>query len=126
MTNDVIQLNAIVSDISHNLAELAALEQNGDLSTPPTITPANFVEMIGQPVGSWQPQSKDVIWFTAFKLTAYARHMLAQSARIFQQMDDEALARQVESVIGALDEQFHPAETAFRVYSKLLNSELDN
>ena len=129
MTNDVVKLNAIVSTISHNLAELAILGQEGDCNIPLTITPTDFVEMVGQPtgpIGSWQPQSKDLLWFQALKLTVQARQMLEQSARRLQQMDDGELAREVESALDALDEHFHPAETALRVYGKLLTSELSN
>lgn len=123
MANDSIKLNAIVNEISHNLAELAILGQDSNFDAPPIITSADLVEMIGQSTGSWQPQSKDVIWFNALKLAIYARHLLEHSAHMLQQMDDEELAQKVKNVVNALDEQFHPGETALRVYGRLLSRE---
>lgn len=121
MNNDVIKLNAIVNDINHSIQELTTLGQNGGFKVALVITPEEMAEMIGQPIGPWRPQSNDLLWFYALKITVYARHMLEQSARIFEQMDDADFARQVECVIETLDEQFHPCQTAMRVYSKLLH-----
>ncbi len=51
--------------------------------------------------------------------------MLAESARIFQQVDDDELAERTQSIIQAIDANFHPVETAFRVYGKLLHRDVD-
>ena len=58
--------------------------------------------------------SNDLIWFYALKITSCAREMLLESARIFQQVDDEEIAGQVEQVLDVLDEQINPGETAFK------------
>ena len=52
--------------------------------------------------------------------------ILAQTARIFRQLDDEEFADRVERVIDVVDEQFHPAETALQVCNKLLHLNMPN
>ncbi len=122
MTNDVIKFSAIVQDISDNISELAELGQDG-FKAPLVITPDELAEMAGLPIGGpSRPQSNDLLWFYAFQITVYARQMLEQSARIFEQMDDDEFAARVQSVVEAIDERFHPGETALGVYKKLLFS----
>jgi|GEM_PF-2151145 len=126
MNNDVIKLNEIVNDINHSIQELAALGQDGGFKVPLVITPEELAEMIGLPMGPWRPQSNYLLWFYALKITVYARHLLEESGRIFEQMDDDGYAQRVEQIIDTLDEQFHPRETAMHVYDKLLHPNLTN
>lgn len=120
MSNDIIKLNAIVSDLGYNLAELAELGQDG-FKVPLVITSDELAELIGASLGQWQPRSEDLLWFYALKIAVYARQLLEQSARIFEQMDDSDLAQQVQNVVKAIDEQFYPNEAALQVYRKLLH-----
>ena len=122
MTNDVVKLNAIVNDINIKISELAELGQGG-FKVPFVITPDEIVDMAGIPVAPRRQQSNNLLWFSALKTTVCAREMLEQSYRIFQQMDDNESANRVQSVIDTIDEQFHPCETAIRVYRKLLDTD---
>jgi hypothetical protein len=119
MTNDIFKLNAIVDGVGANLSKLDNLGQGG-FDVPLVTTPDELGEMIGQQLGSWRPLSDDLLWFCNLKLAIYAREILAQSARIFRQLDDEEFAERVERVIEVVDEQFHPADTALEVCHKLL------
>ena len=125
MTNDVIKLNAIVNNIANSISDLAELGQDG-FNVPLVITSGELAEMVGQPMGPWRPESNDLLWFYAFKITLYAREMLEQSARIFRQMDDSELAERVQSIVDTTDARFHPCEAALRVYSKLLHLNTPN
>jgi hypothetical protein len=125
MTNDVIKFSAIVQDISDNISELAELGQDS-FKAPLVITPDELAEMARLPIGPSRLQSNDLLWFYAFQITVYARQMLEQSARIFKQMDDDEFAARVQSVVDAIDERFHPGETALCVYKKLLLSNIKN
>ncbi|MFQ5613838.1 MAG: hypothetical protein ACE5H9_17090 [Anaerolineae bacterium] len=118
MTNDVIRLNAIVNDINKCLSDLAELGRGG-FQAPLVITPDELAEMMGQPVGQWRVQSNDLLWFYGLKIVAYTRLMLEQSARIFRQVDDREFARRAAQIIDSVDAQFHPCETALKVYGKL-------
>ena len=80
-----------------------------------------LTEMIGLSMGPYHPTSNNLLWFHALKITVYAQQMLEQAARIFEQMEDETSALKVETIIAAFDEQFHPGETAFQVYGRLLS-----
>jgi hypothetical protein len=124
VTNDIIKLNAIVNDLDDKISELAEMGQGG-FKVPFVITPDELAEMIGASVGPWRPQSNDLLWFYALKIAVYAREILEQSGRIFQQMDDSESAERVQSIVETIDEQFHPCETALEVYRRLLNSNLD-
>lgn len=120
MTNEVIKLHAIVKDIGDNIAELSQIGQDS-FKVPLVITPDELTEMIGLPVGPFRPLSHNLIWFYALKTTVYAQQMLEEAGRIFDQIEDEESAHKVESLIEAFDEQFHPCQTAFQVYSRLLD-----
>jgi hypothetical protein len=120
MTNDVLKLNAIVDDLGHKMAELAELGRDG-FKAPLVTVPAEFTEMTGLPVGPWQPLSNDLIWFYALKITIYARQMLEEAGRIFQQMEDETSVQKVQNILAAIDGQLQPSETAFQVYGRLLH-----
>lgn len=120
MDNDVIKLNAIIKDIGDNISELSQVGQDS-FKVPLVTTPHELTEMVGLPVGPWRPLSHNLIWFYALKTTVYAQQMLEEAARIFAQVEDEESACKVESLIEAFDEQFHPCQTAFQVYSRLLD-----
>lgn len=60
-------------------------------------------------------------WFLAVKTTVYARQMLEEASRIFEQIEDEESAHKVQNLVEAFDEQFHPHQIAFQVYSRLLD-----
>jgi hypothetical protein len=120
MTNDVIKFNTIVEDIGRSISELAQIGQDS-FKVPLVTTPDELAEMVGLPMGSFRPLSHNLIWFFALKTTVYAQQMLEEAARIFDQLEDEESARKVQGLIEAFDEQFHPCETAFQVYSRLLD-----
>jgi len=120
MAHDVIKLNNIIGEIQQSVEELSRVGKDGGFRVPLVTTPDDFVAMIGEPIGPWRPRSDDLIWFSAYKIVFQARQLLEQAARIAQQMEDEDLSRRALSAMEALDEQFHPAETAFRVYGRLL------
>ncbi len=120
MTNDVLKLNAIIDDIGHKVAELVELGRDG-FNVPLVTTPDELAEMVGLPMGDWRPLSNNLLWFYALKTTVYARQMLEEAARIFEQMDDEKSTQKAQNIIATFDEQFHPCETAFQVYSRLLH-----
>ena len=126
MTSDVFKFNAIVDDIGHNLAELADLEKNGTFQLSSPMAPTELAELIGGPPGTWQPQNQDIVWFNALKLTVYARYLLAQSAQLLVQCGDSASARKTSCIVDSVDEQFHPGETDFRVYARLLGGKCDS
>jgi len=119
MTNDVVKLNAIIGDIADKISELAELGLDG-FSTPLAMDPDELAEMVELPIRPPRPLSNNLLWFYALKTTIYAQQMLEQAARIFEQMEDEESALKVENIIATFDEQFHPAETAFQVYRRLL------
>lgn len=121
MTNDVMKLNSIVNAIGCQISELAELGRAG-FNAPLLITPAELAEMSGHPIGSWRPQSNDLLWFYALKIAVMAGHMLEQSARIFQQMDDDELAGRVQELVDMVEARLNPAETALQVYRRLLAS----
>ena len=125
MTNEIFKLNAIVNDVGTSLSKLDNLGQGG-FDVPLVTTPDELGEVIGQQMGSWRPLSDDLLWFCNLKLAIYAREILAQTARIFRQLDDDEFAERVESVIDVVDKQFHPADTALQVCSKLLHLNMPN
>jgi len=125
MRNDVIELNTIVGEIGSKIAELAQLGRNS-YNVPLVTTGNELSEMVGLPMGPWNPLSNDLIWFQALKTTIFAREMLEQCARIFTQIEDEKSTQKVQAVIDTVDEQFHPAETAMQVYVRLLNSNVNH
>lgn len=125
MSNDVIKLNAIVGDIGDRISELAELGQDGFV-VPTVMDPDELIEMTGLPMGSYHPSSNNLLWLHALKITVYAQQMLEQAARIFDQMEDETSTLKVENIIAAFDEQFHPGETAFQVYGRLLSHPSNN
>ena len=119
MTNDLINLSTTVSNIVDNVTELAELGQDG-FNVPLVTTSDELADMAELPLKPRRSLSNDLIWFYALKITSCAREMLLESARIFQQVDDEEIAGQVEQVLDVLDEQINPGETAFKTYQKLL------
>ena len=125
MTNDVIKFNAIIADIGDRISELAELGQDGFVA-PTMMAPDELIEMTGLPTGPYRPLSNNLLWFYALKTTIFAQQMLEQAARIFEQMEDETSALKVETIIAAFDEQFHPGETAFQVYGRLLSHPSNN
>jgi hypothetical protein len=90
------------------------------------MSPDELAEIVGLPMGHWRPSSQNLIWFCALKTVVYARQMLAEAERIFQQVEDETSAHKVQSLIEAFDTQFRPSETAFQVYSQLLGHASSN
>ena len=120
MTNDVLKLNAIIGDIGDKISALAEVGQDG-FTAPLVIAPDELTEMVGLPMGPYRPLSNNLLWFYALKTTVYAQQMLEESGRIFEQMEDEKSAQKVENIIAAFDEQFHPCETAFQAYGRLLH-----
>lgn len=125
MNNDVVKFNAIVRDIEYKLTELAELGREG-FKVPFVTTPDELAEMVGASMGPWRPLSNDLIWFYALKTTICARQMLAEAGRIFEQLDDEQAAQKIQAILQTVDEQFHPCETTFQVYGKLLGRPLRN
>lgn len=119
MYNDVVKFNAIVSEIEYKITELAELGQGG-FSVPLATAPDELAEMVGVSMGQWQPLSNKLIWYYALKTTIFARQMLAEAGRIFDQMEDEASVQKIEAILQIVDEQFHPCETALQVYGELL------
>lgn len=120
MTNDVLELNALMDDLGHKLAQLAEFGRDG-YTAPPVTVPAEFKDMAELPGGPWQPSSNDLLWFYALKITVYARQMLEEAGHIFEQVADEQSVQKVESILAALDSQFEPSATAFQVYGRLLH-----
>ena len=120
MDNDVLKLNAIIKDIGDNISDLSQIGQDS-FKVPLVTTPEELTEMVGLPVGPWRPLSHNLIWFLTLRTTVYARQMLEEASRIFDQIEDEESARKVQSLGAAFDEQFHPRQTAFQVYSRLLD-----
>ena len=120
MTHDVIKLNAIVEDIGRSVSELSNIGR-GSFSVPLVTTPDELAEMSGLPIRPCCSLSHNLIWFHALKIIIYAQQMLEESSRIFAQMDDEESAHKVQSLIETFEQQFHPCETAFQVYSRLLS-----
>jgi hypothetical protein len=118
--NDVIKLNAILKDMNDKISALVELGQDG-FKAPVVITPDELTEMVGKPIGPYRPQSNDLLWFYALKITVQARQMLEQSSRIFQQMDDDKFATRAQTIVDTIDEQFNPVETTLQVYGKLLH-----
>ena len=125
MSDDVIKLNAIIGDIGDRISELAELGQDGFVA-PMVMDSDELIEMTGLPTGPYYPSSNNLLWLHALKITVYAQQMLEQAARIFDQMDDETSTLKVENIIAAFDEQFHPGETAFQVYGRLLSHPSNN
>ncbi len=125
MTNNVIKLNAIVEDIGRSISELSNIGRDS-FSVPLVTTPDELAKMRGLPIGPCCALSHNLIWFHVLKIIIYAQQMLEESSRIFAQMDDEESVHKVQSLIAAFDEQFHPCETAFQVYSRLLSRPLNN
>ena len=125
MTNEVVELNAIVEEIGGNISELTQIGQAG-FKVPLVTSPDELAEIVGLPMGPWRPLNQNLIWFCAFKTVVYARQMLEEAERIFQQVEDEASAHKAQSLIEAFDAQFRPAETAFQVYSQLLGHSSSN
>jgi hypothetical protein len=119
MTSEVVELNAIVEDIGSNLSELTQIGQDG-FKVPLVTSPDELAEIVGLPTGPWHPFSQNLIWFCALKTVVYARQMLEEAERIFQQVEDETSARKAQTLVEAFDAEFRPAETAFQVYSQLL------
>lgn len=119
MKNDLAKLNEIVTTVSNSLTELATVGRDG-FEVPEIVVPEEVTGLVGQSIGEWTPAGKNLLWFLAFKLTVHARELLEQSSRILRQLDDDDLARRVQRIVETTDEQFHPADTALRVYSKLL------
>jgi hypothetical protein len=125
MTNDVIKLNAIIAAIGDRISELVELGQGGFID-PTVMDSDELTEIIGLSIGPYHPTSNNLLWLHALKTTIFAQQMLEQAARIFEQMDDETSALKVENIIAAFDEQFHPGETAFQVYDRLLSHPSNN
>lgn len=123
MTNDIVKLNAIIDGINEQIADLAELGQ-GDFKVPLVTIPDELAEIVGLSMGPWRPLSNDLLWFYALKIAVYAREMLEQSIRIFQQLGEDESAQQTENVVNAFDEQFDPCETALQIYDKLLHSNI--
>lgn len=123
MSNDLVKFNNLVRDMERTAAELAELGREG-FKVPFVTTPDELAEMVGASMGPWRPLSNDLIWFYAIKTIIYSRQMLAEAGRIFEQMDDEASVRKMESILQTVDEQFHPCETTLQVYGKLLGRPL--
>lgn len=125
MSNDIIKLHSIVSDLGSKLAELSEIGRDG-FNMPLVTTPDELSEMVGSPMGPWTPLSDDLLWFFALKTAIYAREILVQSNRIFSQIGDDESTQKIQTILDTTDDQFHPAETALQVYVKLLNSNVNN
>jgi hypothetical protein len=125
MTNDLFQLNRILDDIDKQIAELAGLGQDG-FKVPLVTIPDELTEIVGLSMGSWRPLSNDLLWFYALKIAICAGEMLEQSGRIFQQIGEDESAQRAQNVVKALDEQFHPCETALQIFDRLLHSSMRN
>ena len=125
MTNEVVELNAIVEEIGGTISELTQIGQAG-FRVPLVMSPDELAEIVGLPMGQWRPLSQNLIWFCALKTVVYTRQMLAEAERIFQQVEDETSAQKAQSLIEAFDAQFRPSETAFQVYSQLLGHASSN
>ena len=125
MSNDVIKLNTIIGDIGDKISELAELGQDGFI-VPMMFDPDALTEMIDLPMGTYRPPGNNLLWFYALKTTIYAHQMLEQAARIFEQIEDEKSTQKAEKIMAAFEKQFHPGETAFQVYGRLLNHPPNN
>ena len=125
MTNEVEEISTIIEEIGGNISELAQIGRDG-FKVPSVISPDELAEIVGLPMGHWRPSSQNLIWFCALKTVVYARQMLAEAERIFQQVEDETSAHKAQSLIKAFDTQFRPSETAFQVYSQLLGHASSN
>lgn len=125
MRNDLVKFNNLMDDIEYKIAELCELGREG-FRVPFVTTPDELAEMVGASMGPWRPLSNDLIWFYTIKTTIYARQMLAEAGRIFEQMDDEESAQKIEAILQTIDEQFHPRETTLQVYGKLLGRPAQN
>lgn len=120
MANDIVTFNAIVNDIGNKIVKLAELGQDG-FHIPAVTTLDELGKIVGLPTRSRRSLlSSNLVWFQALKTTVYARQMLEQSSRIFKQIEDEEAAQKAQNIINTFDEQFHPGETAFQVYSRIL------
>jgi hypothetical protein len=114
MTNDVIKLNAIVKDIGDNISDLSQIGRDS-FNVSLVTTPDELVQMIGLPVGPWRPLSHNLIWFYALKTTVYARQMLEEARRIFEQIEDEDSAYKVQSlIVNPLMRNFIPVKLLFK------------
>ena len=120
MTNDVIKLNTIVEDFGHGISELSQIGQDS-FKVPLVTTPGELAEMAGLSLGFFRPLSHNLIWFYALKTTVYARQMLEEAGRIFEQVEDAESAHKVQSLTEALDTEFQPSKIAIQVYSRLLD-----
>lgn len=75
-------------------------------------------------MGTWRPLSNGLVWFYALKITDFAHHLLEETGRILEQMEDEASAQKVRTILDTIDDQFHPCDTTLQIYDKLLSSGL--
>lgn len=124
-SNDLVKFNAIIGELESKIVELAELGRDG-FKVPLVTTPDELAEMVGASMGPWRPLSNNLIWFYALKTTLYARQMLAEAGRIFEQMDDEASAQKMAAILQTVDEQFRPCETSLQVYGRLLGRPAHN
>ena len=118
MNNDVITLNTIIDDLGQNVTALTKLGRDG-FNIPLVTLPDELKGMTGMPIGPRRFLSDDLIWYGALRAAIYARQLLEQSERIFQQIEDEDAAQKVDNILAVVDEQFHPGDTAFQVYGRL-------
>ena len=125
MTNDVLEFNAIVENMGHNIVELAQIGRDG-FTLSPVVTSEDLAAIIALPLRSWQPAGQDLIWFQAFRTVVYARQIIEEAGRIFGQMEDAQMAGRMDTLLEVFDDQLHPGQTAFQVYERLLSRRSTN
>lgn len=119
MTNDANKLNATINEIADSISAIAHLGQDG-FSVPLVTTPDELAQMTDLPVKPKHLLSDDLLWYISLRLIICAQGMLEQSARIFDQLDDEQWVKKTEFIIDSINQHFNPCETAIEVYRRML------